>query len=626
MYFSQTLSVTESRNEEAWLVEQIMKLSATNPTRKTTILKWENRVIDKRDEKVHELVSTMVNETTFEASNLSVFQTDILTELGLNDRMESLDSSSDISKTMERLVTEGEDDIQDLLNAAWMKDGVSFPDSFAIDTHKSNWHLPLFKFPNLSGHGNPRSAKPDYVSSIAPMFLELKSLKGKTEVQINEQMCQVINQAIQRVHICALQNETLHTVFAFATVGSKSWIVIFKRNFEKLFAGNGTRRLEDTYHLFPLETKLIFPLWHSFNRLVIEDQCKAFIHPHGFVLAQLLCRLGYHPGFCGIHFQTTRSNVFVITPGVKDKPKDSVTNIFIAKSGPSVSFVIKLTMKSESRKYGQTESEVLALKQLRGSSCVGYMLAVADSPSMATTVFNENANLLIKNHLHLEEPFGLAILPTETTTERFKHHLLTANLGENLSPPCKLRSFWWDYRHPLVDKEYIAIVMRKAYDYVKVNSSATQLFACLTMMHKLGVLHCDLRRQNLMHFVFEREEIKAIEGDKPLTEETAEEKKVPAKTVDRYYIIDFDLSTCLKADQENIELDLTNSAGQKQQMIDMGGILKNPLDSHVIWNGIKDVRMLQHSLGGLSSTLPFVAPPEDGISMDMSCSVNLAWN
>jgi hypothetical protein len=606
-------SVPDTRTEEAWLVDQIMKLSATNPTRKTTVLKWENRVIDQKIEKVQELVTEMVDET-LQASKLSAFQTVILNELGLNGKMDSPDSSSDISKIMEGLQSEIEDDIQDLLNTAWMKDSGKFPNSFAIDTHKSNWHLPLFKFPNLSGHGTPRSAKPDYVSSIAPVFLELKSLKGKTEGKIKEQMCQVINQAIQRVHICALQNETLHTVFAFATVGSKSWVIIFKRCFEKLFGKNG--KLEDTYHLFPLETKSVFPLWHSFNRLVLEDPCKAFIHPNGFVLAQLLCRLGYHPGFCGIHFQTTRSNVFVITPGVKDTPKDSTPNIFIAKSGTSASFVIKLTMKSEGRKYDYTEREVQALMRLRGSSCVGYMLAVARAPSMNTTVFNENGNFLKKNHIHLEEPYNLAILQAETTTKRFTNRFLVSNLGGNLSPMYTNQNFWWDYRHPLADQEYIAIVMRKAFDYVKDKSSAAQLFECLDRIHQRGVFHCDLRRQNLMNFVFERDEIKVIEGIDPLAKEPG-----PMTTVvDRFYIIDFDLSVVASSEGDTV-LQLTNSFGQKQQMIDLGLITE--VDTEVRWNKSRDNRMLQNSVGRMSLNVPFVAPPEEGFSMDVSCSVNL---
>jgi hypothetical protein len=416
--------------------------------------------------------------------------------LGVETPFQTDESTDKFSEILQSLTYESEDNVQKALTKAWLK-GQASQDCYAIDTHTANWNLPLFKFSQYPGESSPGSAKPDYISCVAPVFLELKSLMGKSPADEKDQIYEVISQAIQRVHLCALQNENLFTVFAFATAGLKSWIVIFKRNYTNLEKGG---LLVNSYYLLPLKTSHIIPIWRSFNQKALADPVKMFVHQNAFALSELLASLGFHAGFCTIQFQTKRSYVYVITPGCERK---MTTKTFLSTPEPSCadSFVVKLSMGANYLERGLNELEIL--KELDGIPAIDYVIATLDSAPYFVRVFKPD--FFMKNHITFNANTATNSVSTSSeTTERFKSKLLLPSMKKKTvySADCMPRLFWWNYLHHRVTERYVAVIMHKAKDHLQLQNVTLhkRLQESLSEIHGKDVLHCDLRRLNLMEF------------------------------------------------------------------------------------------------------------------------------
>jgi hypothetical protein len=191
------------------------------------------------------------------------------------------------------------------------------------------------------------------------MFLELKSLKGNQtrETDEYEKIFEALEQIVQRVHLTCMQNELLHRVFGFATVGCKAWIFILTRDHSKL---DRHGKLIDSYHLYPIDASRIASIWHTFNRKAIMDPVKMFVHSKAFLISELLATLGYHAGYCTIQFQSTRPNLFVVTPAQLKKHSNGDTSLLIPVSSCSNSFVLKVSVGSEEQlRRGRQELKIL---------------------------------------------------------------------------------------------------------------------------------------------------------------------------------------------------------------------------------------------------------------------------
>jgi serine/threonine protein kinase len=516
--------------------------------------------------------------------------------LGLETPFQSDAATDKLSEILLSLTVKSEDTVQDALTEAWLLKEEAAQDCYAIDTHNANWNLPLFKFSQYPGESKPRSANPDCISCVAPIFLELKSLKGQSDTDENEQIYEVISQAIQRVHLCALQNENLFTVFAFATAGVKSWIVICKRDYAGLERGE---LLRNNYYLFPLNTSHIIPIWRSFNEKALVDPVKMFVHRNAFPLSELLASLGFHAGFCTIQFQTKRSYVYVITPGCERKMN---TKTFLSTPEPSYedSFVVKLSIGTDYLKRGLNELEIL--KQLDGIPAIDYVIATLDSNPYCVRV--NKPDFFMKNHINFNSRKAINSVSSTSleTAARFKSKLLLPSMKNKkvYSADCQPRLFWWNYLHHRETDRYTAVIMHKAKDHLQLQSGALykRLRQSLDEIHRKDVLHCDLRRLNLMEF------------------------SLPQK----YFIIDFDVAVKFKSDDpdEKYLLDLSNCPGGQRSFIksvkDLGETVPGKKYQYR-WDKYDDQSMLNESLKTLDTeraTTPFKAKPESLHRFDVS--------
>jgi hypothetical protein len=513
----------------------------------------------------------------------------ILQCLGLTEELVTKnDEVTRLSKIMEKLTTTDEEAVQHELNEQWMM-GNHTPDCFAIDSHASNSTLPIFNFSHHSipSETSPLSSKPpNFMSAIAPIYLEMKSLKDKNTKM--ETIYEALLQLIERVHLCAIQNETLQRVFGFATVGARSWIFIVQRDYSKLDTLSG--KLHETFDLYPIETTSILPVWHAFNRLA-KANSQVFVQPVAFTLAQLLAVLGYHAGYCSIQYETNRSNVFTITPGVKNKKKTTHSTddnnhqnrqkVYFSTPAASCqdSFVIKLTEGLLSSKLRRATNELEMLNKLKGSPPAGYVIATVNwcGSSLGLVVNEFDTSFFKKNHMNINTTVGEGrektadVSSSVVTTSRFTDPFFSlTDLYGFSARGCIQDALWWNYRSISVGPEYRSVIMRKGYGVLSYcNSTIVDRFLkCLSEIQKKGIVHCDLRVNNLMEF----------END--------------------VYIIDFDVAVELgEADSVNLKL---NPGAQKEFLVKEMKMI-NKEEKMVEWTKYKDVRMILKALDSIPS-------------------------
>jgi serine/threonine protein kinase len=528
----------------------------------------------------------------------------ILQCLGLAEELVTKnDETTRLSQIIEKLTTTEELAVQQELNEVWMVENL-LPDCFAIDTRTCKRSLPIFKFSHhcIPGREDRSLSDPNFISSIAPMFLEMKSLKGNNDNNNTTMMmkmgkvCEALVQVIERVHLCAIQNETLQRVFGFATAGARSWIFIVQRDYSKLDTLSG--KLCEAFDLYPIETASIIPVWHAFNRLAKADS-QVFVQPVAFTLAHLLSVLGYHAGYCSIQYETNRSNVFTITPGVKSKKKthssSSGQTLYFSTPAASCrnSFVIKLIEDLSSQaKLRRATNELEMLSKLKGSPASGYLIATVSycGSSMGLVVNEFDTSFLKNNHMNINEyqEKTSSISSDVVSTARFTDPFFSAAPleGKECSRECIPGAFWFNYRRFSVEHEYRSVIMYKGLNVVSYSNLSVRnsFFHCLEAIHDRGILHCDLRPNNLMEFS------------------------------DDYYIVDFDVAVAL-GNSRTVNLKL-RPGGQKDFLIETKTIMG--ADQSVNWTKTNDLMMLIKALDNLPSTPVFSIPEKVYESADIT--------
>jgi hypothetical protein len=531
----------------------------------------------------------------------------ILQCLGLTEELVTKnDETSRLSNIIEKLTTTDEETAQKELNEQWMMGNHTF-DCFAIDSHASNNTLPIFKFshPIIREEENQNvfPQNPNFISSIAPMYLELLSLKGKTtQIKRMETIYEALVQLIERVHLCAIQNETLQRVVGFATVGNRSWIFIVRRDYSKLDTLSG--KLHETFDLCPIEAASILPIWRAYNRLA-EANSQVFVQPVAFILAQLLAVLGYHAGYCSIQYETNRSNVFTITPGVKKKKIHSAYDnnhhnrheVYFSTPAASCqnSFVIKLTEGLSPSLLRRATNELEVLNKLKGSLAANYVIAtVSTSSSQGLTINEFDTSFFKNNHININTAVSegqektTSISSSVVTTVRFTDPFFSsADLEHCSSKECIPDAFWWNYRRISVAPEYRAVIMRKGYGVLSYCSTPVrQRFReVLAAIHRKGIVHCDLLPNNLMDFE------------------------------DNLYIIDFDVAVDLG---EAVSVNLKLRPGAQKDFLEHEMRVIDRGDRVIEWTEMLDTEMIMKALDSLPTMPAFTFPKSVYESADIT--------
>lgn len=302
----------------------------------------------------------------------------------------TLPGDGDVDMLFFELVRESESVIQDCLKERWLMDE-SIVDSCVMDTHDSNFKAPIFnlKLPDRRGddRGWTNSAKPDFTSLAAPMFLEIKDVKltpgcsiANGATMMNNEY-EVLDQAIERVQVAASQNELLRRIFCFASTGSRSWLVYCERSHEltKIFTDGSdlSRRclplLTETYHIIPIATQFMLGVWKSITRAAISDK-GYYAHPDAFFVADILKQMNFDLAYSRIKIignsGAQGSIVYGISPGYPYYAARTGRNgmCFTANS----SFAIKVHQEQ-----GRGNNEVKILRLLKGCKFVGkYVVGI----------------------------------------------------------------------------------------------------------------------------------------------------------------------------------------------------------------------------------------------------------
>ena len=96
-----------------------------------------------------------------------------------------------------------------------------------LDTHASSkFQAPLFLLPIDGDDKYMRTAKPDLVSTVLPLFLEIKGIVGHSS---NAHMYDVIRQSLERVFVLERMHAILSRAFCIALTGKTAWVIAMRR-------------------------------------------------------------------------------------------------------------------------------------------------------------------------------------------------------------------------------------------------------------------------------------------------------------------------------------------------------------------------------------------------------------
>jgi hypothetical protein len=406
--------------------------------------------------------------------------------------------------------------------------------------HVASQNVPVFKLPYTDfSPGTPASAKTDFLSTKAPMFLELKSGSGIGSKLYSED-CDVLTQAIERVYMAGKVNEGLKTVISFASTGVKTWIFILMRTYPSMLKYN-EEKIAEHYYLLPIAAEDVFPLWHILN----EKPSNFFIREDCVLLSETLSSLGYHLGYCQLrvlHMCVLKNDeagngnhtmVYKVTPGYVHASDNYVT---IPPHSETNSITVKLSVDSA---RGVKEYQILQKLCSKKSTAVDYVLMGLRSEANTEKLFMFDGDIQSLKPPHTKTT-GIELAKSSLGFTRFpsgtSYHVLLDVLS--CSANCTPRMCWWNYARPEGAKipNFTAIVMhsgqrvRKLYPH-----EAVALPLLLTNeIHVHDVLHCDPRKQNILRF----KSLQNVERADNRTKEWTTE----GESVERGRLIDFDLS------------------------------------------------------------------------------------
>jgi hypothetical protein len=389
---------------------------------------------------------------------------------------------------------------------------------------------------NNCTENSPNFKFPSVLSTRFPIFLELKSGKGKSEREFYEDDADVILEAMGRVFSVARHNETLRRVVAFATTGVKSWIFMLVREFPELIYGKD--KIVENYHLFPIDLGDIIPLWHHLN----EKPADFFLHDDCFLLSDILSSTGYYLRYCQLRLLhrivlgSHISAIYEVTPG------GSENYVTVPTHCEENSFIIKLSLGSS---RGNNEYEIIKKLCTENSIAVDYVFMGLRSETNSRRLSMFPADLKSFKQPHTSDGIEL-----EKSRLGFTRFLRTVP-GQlpHRSANCKSSLCWWNCSRSvgMIIPEFTAIFMHPGTVVEKLHpDEAVGLRVFMTTaIHNHGVLHCDPRKSNILRFK-RWEEVEQVDATTKLVTKVR-------KLVERVRLIDFDLSI-LKENEGEMEL------------------------------------------------------------------------
>jgi FtsZ-binding cell division protein ZapB len=561
----ETPSVYDPRTKEDLLREMLKRLFKVNSERKSVMFHClrEFTVLDST-----RIYEELARDPQPESDNISF----LLRLLSIDKAVLETKRCPAITGTLENLfVTKdaagsekpdtGEGPVQKQLTKDWVLSN-RYPQCFAIDTHLTSQNVPVFKLPHTDASpGSPASAKTDFLSTKAPLFLELKSGYGIHSGVLYAEDCDVLTQAIERVYMAGKVNEELKTVISFASTGRKNWIFILTRTYPSLLKYN-EQKIEERYYLLPIAPKDVFPLWHILN----EKPSNFFISESCVVLSEVLSSLGYHLGYCQLRLlhkcvlgkdeagNANHTMVYEVTPGYVQRAEQYVT---IPPHSETNSITVKLSVDSA---RGVNEYQIIQKLCLKESIAVDYVVMGLRSEANNGTLskFEGDTQFLKRRHTKTND---VEVRKSHLGLTRF-HSVPYYHVPldpSHCSANCTSNLCWWNYARPEREQipNFTAIVMHPGQRVRKLYPDETLSLRLLLEdhIHKHDVLHCDPRRQNILRFKSWVEEEKV-----DIT------TKLPTKvkqSVERVRLIDFDLSI-LKEDEGKEQ----SFSGDRKQLLE----------------------------------------------------------
>jgi hypothetical protein len=523
--------------------------------------------------------------------------------------------------------THTEESVQRALFKEWSQD--KYPQGYLFDTHSSPLRMPMFKMPFSEDETLPASAKVDFLSTMAPMMLELKQASSDF---IGETVYELLYQMVERVVLAARVNETLRRVVAFGTTGRTAWMFMMLRSFSE----NGKQ--EENYHFFPLDPKLIFGLWHAYNDLCSRNPL-IYATENSFQLARILRTLGYHPSYCKIINinRTKYRSISRITPAQKSELHTEA--IIRGQDHALNSICIKLSFSPR----GESECEIINhLTSKPVCNNMNYVIATLSfrqdpkkTPATEWNVNPVNTFFLHRNHLIVDSngkvgspTVNIDLAGTATSKDRFSKTFFWPSVQSTNACTTSVEHpelWWWNFENDRFrgTQNFTAIVMYYMVSSLLDDSNySSPLVEALHDIHHRKVVHCDIRAANILLFDI------PIKNTPNLTNfvngcsspskvvnpnNNKDEKDENAFTYlpTKIYLTDFDLAMMLPDGNTHVSFQVSEE-GHQREMINHANIpVENRTDGrkYVNWSPTEDMKMAM-GLGPIQKELSvFVSKP-----------------
>lgn len=340
---------------------------------------------------------------------------------------------------------------------------------YALMTATANKRTPFAKAHGASGTFN-FTGKVDVCHVLRPLGVEFKGGKGPVNrfEAPKEEDIKVIVQCIERVCTLGCTQTNLRSVVFFGVTSTCLWIVTLRRNWVDSTATETLTILRaDPYHLcllWALLTKEVV-----LDRSIIFDDVVSGYHLSKFLNGHLklagLCRvvcIGRSTSkVWGVSFPTVKGSTVVVSQRTEEKD-------------------LAIKVIATDAKF---EQEVRCLE--------AYAATHPESLLQFYAIGHCRGDLM------------------KFFTSDWKHHLnqFSENLAESLAPQCGRTDPlpWWEYIPAPCQG---GIILMRCADYAglhrdayaDVSNRVVGVQESLRKFHEAGVLHCDLRPQNMMYF------------------------------------------------------------------------------------------------------------------------------
>lgn len=411
-----------------------------------------------------------------------------------------------------------EEEVQTLLRDNWLLDTVTSP--MAIDSHATNHGLPFAMPPIINNSSVFKfTAKPDFSSLVCPMTLEIKPHTVANNI-LNDTTYNLLKESLSRVYCTANLNDTTKRIFSFCTNGRFSWMVYMIRK-HTTTTETTESHMHETYYILPITIKSIFQLWHFITSKSTSNPLYYCIS-HAFLISNVLYEHGIDIAYCSIK---KLIHCMSVVYGIGLYYTDSHGKLCVCNDRSKCFLMLKIV------DHSCNEAKILNYLHHQDCKAVEYVISTTFHDKKNTTdpfpITMQHTNFYprtIINDLYAKHPFtiktSIAFSPTMINGKQY---------SKNVSPnfiSYKDAVCWWNFSLKSSNVSSSAAV-GNPYDLTTVYQALEDscccilmfpgdveapivrkdIFHCLEQIHEQNVLHCDLRRPNLLHFPIMTNEI-----------------------------------------------------------------------------------------------------------------------